>query len=89
MATAESAVKILCTGTCQTENTSECRTVPDDADDTCHETAVMPDSQFHSSKSIFIRANQMVRREEGYLASQHQVDVSSQRKKERFFRMPV
>lgn len=30
----------------------------------------------------FIRANQMVRREEGYLASQHQVDVSSQRKKD-------
>ena len=36
----------------------------------------------------FIRANQMVMREEGYLASQHQVEVSSQRK-ERFFRMPV
>ena len=52
MATAESAVKILCAGTCQTENTSECRTVPDDADDTCHETAVTPDSQCHSSKSI-------------------------------------
>ena len=29
----------------------------------------------------FIRANQMVMREEGYLASQHQVEVSSQRKK--------
>ena len=52
MATAESAAKILCTGTCQTESASACRTVPDDADDTCHKTTFMPDSQFHSSKSI-------------------------------------
>lgn len=31
----------------------------------------------------FIRANQMVMREEGYLASQHQVEVSSQRKEKK------